>query len=178
MNIIKQGTFTSLSEIGSLRIMDFNRCNGLWENNPVSAMKTAENFLVEHFQYTVIETDMRESPERRDWPGWRHVGNHVPLGRRYWNWFFEKGPAGGTLEFSDSPDFNGTFYNSTAGREVSFFGDIGMVSASTFLIDVVPRMGHGDLWISIPNETTQIILEARCDIGFIIKTALERCYDC
>lgn len=171
MNIIKQGTFTSLSEIGSLRIMDFNRCNGLWENNPVTAMETAGNLLIGNFKYTIVEIDMSKYPERSDWPGWSHVGNHEPLGRMYWNCFFSHKNRG-TLKFSDLPDFDGTLYDPRLGRDIAFYGDIGMVSASTFLMDVVPRMHHGDLWISVPNENTQIILEALCDIGIIIRTMI------
>lgn len=34
MKIIEQSTFSSLYDVTRLRIIDFNRCNGGWDNNP------------------------------------------------------------------------------------------------------------------------------------------------
>jgi hypothetical protein len=174
MEIIKQGVISSIEEIGSLKIMDFSRCNGSWGENPVCAMNTAKYWMVGRMSYTVLNIDMSKYPQRADWPGWRHAGNHEPLGRAYWNCFFANN-CGGTLEFSDSPDFKGTFY-SEDGIKRRFYGDIGMVSASTFLVDVLPHMHKEDLWITIPSDSIQVVIEVLYDIESLVKGTLEEMF--
>jgi hypothetical protein len=172
MGIIKQGVISSVEEIGSLKIMDFSRCNGVWQNNPVTAMKVAEKWMVGRMRYTILEIDMSKYSQRNDWPGWKHTGHHEPLGRMYWNCFFANDNGHGVLEFSDSPDFAGTFCSSKSEKETRFYGDIGQVSASTFLIDVLPRMDESDLWVTVLNKNTQVILEPLCDIGDMMKKSM------
>ena len=171
MHIVEQGLLSSIEDIGRLKIMDFSRCNGLWQDNPVRAMNTAKNWMVGTMSYTILQIDMSKYPQRNDWPGWNHVGSHEHLGKMYWNCFFANDDGNGTLKFSDSPDFEGTLLDE--GIERKFYGDIGQVSASTFIIEVLPRMHKGDLWISIPNERTQIILECLVDLDSIIGDKLE-----
>jgi hypothetical protein len=95
------------------------------------------------------------APERDDWPGWQHAGNHAAIGRLFWNWFHWK--KRGTLTFADAPDFSGVLHL-VNGQTVSFFGDIGKVSPSTFL-HTIKLLEQDDIWISIPTATTQIIIE-------------------
>jgi len=98
---------------------------------------------------------LRAAPERDDWPGWKHVGAHELLGKLYWNWFYQR-PMG-DLHFSDSPDFHGRItFPDSPNRD--FWGDIGKVSASTF-IGSLKMMDANDLWISVLDERTQVVIE-------------------
>jgi hypothetical protein len=92
-------------------------------------MNAIGNWLTKNAVYTIYRCDMRKSPERSDFPGWNHGGNHLQLGRLYWNMFHAS--FKGTLEFSDMPDFSGTIQFDDLDKPVSLFGDIGRVSAST-----------------------------------------------
>jgi hypothetical protein len=74
----------------------------------------------------------------------------------------------GTLLFHDMPDFSGTMIFDDPEYQVSFWGDIGQVSASTFGIDVLPHVQKGDLWISVVNHDTHIIVEFLEDIGRLL----------
>ena len=46
MEIVEQKHIASLRDIGHINIIDFNRCNGLWENNPVMALEIIGNWLI------------------------------------------------------------------------------------------------------------------------------------
>jgi len=105
--------------------------------------------------YTVVKVDMQRFPERSDWPGWDHVGCHEALGKLYWNTFHAV--FIGELKFSDAPDFEGTIHIPDY-RAVPILGDIGVVGVSTFIMSMF-QLNIGDLWVSIPNAHTQIILE-------------------
>lgn len=35
LTVLEQKLIASLTDIGRLNIIDFQRCNGVWENNPV-----------------------------------------------------------------------------------------------------------------------------------------------
>ena len=63
----------------------------------------------------------------------------------------------GDLHFSDSPDFHGRItFPDSPNRD--FWGDIGKVSASTF-IGSLKMMDANDLWISVLDERTQVVIE-------------------
>lgn len=169
MEVIEQKQITTVVDIGSLNI-DFNRCNGYWKNNPVRAMQTIGNWLIGRTAYTIIRDDLRKYPERDDFPQWEHVGNHKPLAKLYWNMFYAT--SQGTLTFHDMPDFSGTITLDDPKREAAFWGDIGKVSASTFCLEVLPRVSEGDLWISVVSEDTHIVVEFLEDVGILIHNHL------
>ena len=66
------------------------------------------------------------------------------------------------------PDFSGTIIFDDPKQEVSFWGDIGRVSASTFGVDVLPHVHKGDLWISVVSEEIHIVLDFIDDVGSLI----------
>lgn len=173
MKMIKQATFSSAEELVDLHIIDFNRCNGCWNNNSLRAINTAASWMVGRMGYTIIDIDMKSYPQRSDWPDWSHVGSHEYLGKLFWNCFFAA--HNGTLEFSDMPDFSGTLITDD-GATHNIFGDIGQISASTFVIEVLPHMHEGDLFIGVPNEHTQIVLEAGVDFSELIHTQLAEAF--
>jgi hypothetical protein len=166
MEKIEQKLITSLRDIGHINIIDFNRCNGLWEDNPVIALEVIGKWLIGNAAYTIIHDDLRKYPERNDFPRWEHVGNHKPIAKLFWNMFHVK--FQGTLAFHDMPDFSGTFILDDPKREAVFWGDIGQVSASVFGIEVLPNMHTGDLWISLISEDIQILVEFVEDVGRLI----------
>ncbi len=170
MRMIEQKPITSLRDIGHINIIDFNRCNGLWVNNPVYALEVIGGWLIGKSAYTIIRDNLRKYPERNDFPEWEHVGNHKPLAKLYWNMFHAT--SQGTLTFHDMPDFSGKISLDDAKREATFWGDIGQVSASVFGAEVLPQMHKGDLWISVINIDTQIVLEFLEDIGMLIHEDL------
>lgn len=162
--LIEQGIIRSTDDITRLNFIDFGRLNGHFQNNILSALRAASTLLVNTTAFTVAQTDLRAFPARSDWPGWTHAGNHESLGKLYWNFFFwgfqGRSPQ---LRFHDEPDFSGSFIDDT-GVERWIYGDIGQVSASTFIVDTYKSMRGHDLWISVLDEHRQIILEPQIDI--------------
>jgi len=63
----------------------------------------------------------------------------------------------GTLAFADAPDFSGTLV--IEGKRIRFWGDSGKVSPITFL-ETLKQMDVHDIWISLPDAQTQIVIEA------------------
>lgn len=155
MEVITQKVIATPDDLLNLHIIDFARTNGYWPN-PLAAIHNICAATTHLMACTIIEYDLQRAPDRADWPGWRHgwgedgENSHTRLGRAYWNacrsLYHE-------LVFSDEPDFEGYLLD---GHQVA--GDIGVVSASTFLM-ALGRMRVGDLWISVPDYKTQIILE-------------------
>ncbi len=164
--MVEQKHITSLRDIGHINIIDFNRCNGLWEDNPVYALEVIGGWLIGKAAYTIIHADLHAYPERNDFPQWEHIGNHKPLAKLYWNMFHAT--FQGTLTFHDMPDFSGKIILDDPKREATFWGDIGQVSASVFGVEVLPQMHKGDLWISVISMDTQIVLEFLEDVGMLI----------
>jgi hypothetical protein len=151
--LIEQNLIESKDDIFKLDIIDWGRCRP-WEN-PLKALESIASFFIGHAWYTIIELDLREAPERDDWPGWNHVGNHEYYGRLYWNWFHQY--QKGDLRFHDAPDFSGTLLRDD-GNFSRFWGDIGRVSVRAFS-DAQVNMHVEDLWISIVDEYRQVIIE-------------------
>lgn len=167
MEMIEQKVITCLRDIGRIDIIDFRRCNGLWENNFVRPLEYIGNCLIGMAGYTIIRDDLRIYPDRDDFPHWKHVGKtHRPLGKLFWNMFHAQ--FQGTLLFHDMPDFSGTMIFDDSKDQVSFWGDIGQVSASTFGIDVLPHVKKGDLWITVVNHDIHIVVEFLEDIGRLL----------
>jgi len=167
MDIVEQGFFTSELDIMKLNIFDWNRLNGSWRN-PADALRTISSWFVRNAGYTLAREDLTAFPERDDWPGWKHAGRHERLGRLYWNAFHAS--EMGMITFSDEPDFHGTLILGD-GYESHFWGDVGKVSAQCFAM-TQKCMRKGDLWISVLDERTQVIIEACSDIAAAVEKNL------
>jgi len=107
-----------------------------------------------------------------DFPDWSHAGGgkHEAIAHAYWNWFKEV-HKNSILAFSDEPDFFGELYFEDSIRR--FWGDIGLVSAFTFA-STQKMLGKGDLWISLPNIKTQVIIEPMISISDLYGIELMR----
>jgi hypothetical protein len=151
--VLDHKLITSVYDIMDLDIIDWGRLNGSWRK-PGQALKTISSWLVNRAHYTITQVNIREAPRRDDFPGWNHIGNHEQMGRWYWNWFHVNHE--GTLRFSDAPDFWGTFRDDDS--PANFYGDIGRVSAQAFAIQL-KKMHRGDIWISVLDSETQVIIE-------------------
>src|SRR6266487_3182346 len=158
--ILRRGAFKSEYDLLELDILDWNRLMGYWENT-AEAVQAIASWLIDTSIYKVVRCDLTEAPEREDWPGWKHGGNHPEIGKRYWNWFHwkynQEKQFHGELFFSDSPDFRGTLLV-PGWPKASFYGDIGKVSPPTF-IRTLKCMDAHDIWISIIDEYTQVSIE-------------------
>jgi hypothetical protein len=139
-------------------------------------MRAISNWTIGLFAYTVIEVPLKQYPVRTDWPGWNHVGSHELLGELFWNMFYYRADPGNKLSFSDMPDFHGEFAPDESGHIARFYGDIGQISASTFLVDVVRQIRAHDLWISVHGDDRQVILEAQRNIGELMGKRIEEAY--
>jgi hypothetical protein len=159
-----QGIITSEEDMTRLDFLDWNRTIF----GPGRDMRGILNWLKGNMKYTIIQCDLRRAFPRDDFPDWSHSGSHVATGRLYWNWFHQQFAhiTEKELLLSDSPDFCGSIvFPSKPGREehrTYFWGDIGKVSIAAF-VESFLQMRPGDLWISIRDEYTQLILESRID---------------
>lgn len=168
--ILQQGMIKSPSDITTLHIIDFKRTNGYYNNDIFLAIDIVSKWLVDTTMYTIVELDLKQFPKRDDFPGWKHVGGHVPIGQLYWNFFqYQFGDDSPELYFADMPDFTGSFLDDN-GIQRNVFGDIGEVSVSTFMLEAVPYMQAHDLWVSVINENRQVILEPQ--ISFMEAMAM------
>ena len=148
VEIVRQGIIESEYDLTDLHIIDWSRIGGYWRHAG-DAIKAVSSWFIWRAMYTVVTCDLRQAPDRADWPGWKHVGRHEEIGRLYWNYFHWAGM--GTISFHDEPDFSGTLdLEDEAGqpRSAKFWGDVGKVSAVTFA-HVQKRMNKGDIWISL-----------------------------
>lgn len=159
MVIRDHGLIRSEQDIMKLNIVDWKRYDP-WPN-PQAAMNTIFSWFNHMAHYTVLEEDMTQCPERNDFPGWEHVGDHEEYGRMYWNWFHYWHGDCGELHFSDSPDFQGVFHY--PDKEQWFWGDIGQCSAQA-LARTQKQMSANDLWISITAANVQVLIEPSVSI--------------
>lgn len=159
--IIDQRMIYNSQDVLKLKIIDWNRLNGYW-NNPAEALDAITSWFAGNAYYSIIEHDIRAAPQRDDFPGWKHVGAHEEIGELFWNDFHDR--LNGKLTFSDSPDFYGELYGEDGKVGNLFWGDIGQVSASAFAHTQKQLSAH-DLWISVLSETRQIIIEPLIDIN-------------
>ena len=161
VEIVRQGIIESEYDLTDLQIIDWSRLYGYWRHAG-DAIHAISSWFIWRAMYTVVKCDLRQAPDRDDWPGWKHVGHHEQLGRLYWNTFHYT--QKGSLSFRDEPDFSGVLDFEDEGQgQVHFWGDIGKVSAVTFA-HIQKCMTKHDLWISIPAYDCQVIIEAADDI--------------
>jgi hypothetical protein len=55
----------------------------------------------------------------------------------------------------------------------NIYGDIGQVSVSTFVLEVLPRLRKHDLWVSVLNDRRQVILEPLVDLHDLIAESMD-----
>lgn len=165
--IVSPGTLLELD------VIDWRR-GGIYWDDPQEALATISAVIVGRTEYLIAEVDMRLAPERGDWPDWRHTGAyHNSLGKLWWDWFHWK--RKGTLSFSDSPDFQGTLQLPNQAP-IRFWGDIGTVSALAFF-ESIRQMKAGDLWISIPDHETQVLLSPLVDLNRLLGQSINDLYE-
>lgn len=156
-HIVETGLIKTAKDLVKLNIVDWNRLNGYWDNPQEAAESISSWLIAGECHYSIYKDDITKAPNRGDWPGWRHVGNHPEMGRLFWNWFHLN--KNGTIHFSDSPDFHGTFLSPiNPSDESTFYGDIGLVSASTFM-HTMRNFSENYMWISVVDHDTQILIE-------------------
>lgn len=161
MTIIEHGEIKSVRDLLKLGIIDWNRLNNYWENADEAASAIVSWLDGSKATYGIVDHDLSAVPDRGDWPGWKHVGLHPEMGKMYWNYFHYS--FNGTLHFSDAPDFHGTLQFKD-GSTARFYGDIGQVSASTFM-HTIRMLDAGDIWISVIDSCTQIIIEPQISVS-------------
>lgn len=120
MKVIEEGWIQSKEDLLKLDIVDWNRLIDYWDNTR-EALESISSWLEGHTRYAIVQCSMGKAPQRDDWPGWDHVGNHAQMGRIFWNWFYQKNR--GELHLSDSPDFHGIL-RLPNWPEKRFWGDI------------------------------------------------------
>ncbi len=169
-HIVEQETIRSSDDISKLNIINWSRLNGYWDNNPARVMQFITGWLMNKATYTIAHVPLRTYPALATWPGWKQGGRQEELGRLFWNSFLAAGKA--TLTFSDEPDFEGTMQTDARPEPFQIYGDIGKVSASTFAFTLA-RMREGDLWISVLDEETQVILELLFDLRDAVESFLD-----
>jgi hypothetical protein len=161
MKLKTQKQIKTKDDIFELGIIDFNRLNGVFQN-PNDALNTIFSWYELGAIVSIIDCSdiWGEVKTRNDFPGWKHVGTHVEVGKKYWDFFWAnfEGLENTWLQFSDSPDFQGAIEGKT------FWGDIGQVSASAFAISQ-KQMDKGSLWITIiDNGNTHVLIESLVNI--------------
>lgn len=169
-HIIEQGTIRNADDLCKLHIVDWHRLNGYWDNNPARVVQLVTSWLMKKATYTIAHIPLRTYPARADWPGWKQGGRQEELGRLFWNSFLAT--HRGSLTFSDEPDFAGSYLADARPEPFQVYGDIGQVAASTFVFTLA-QMSEGDLWISVLDEETQVILELLFDLHDAVARFLD-----
>ena len=94
---------------------------------------------------------------------WKHVGKrHTELGMAWAAWAL--GIAEMDIYLTDSPDIRGTW--TVPHGKMNILGDIGRCTFSAWLNGVHGLRKPGDLWISVLDENTQVIIEMK---GYLSK---------
>ncbi len=150
IEVIEQGEIRSTGDLVRLNIIDWNRFRP-WRD-PWQAMERLSWPLINTSLYQIIHTPLLAYPERDDFPGWKHVGDHEEIGRLYWNLFYYH--FSGELHFGDCPDFWGEGHNED-GSTFRFWGDIGRVSPIGFY-EALPNLGTCCIWTSVVDTSTLI----------------------
>lgn len=153
--VISQKILVDSLDLEELHIIDWSRFKPTWKNTS-EAIRGLGAIVRGHFAATLVSYDLRQEPERSDFPqDWEHQGSsHNALARVFWN--FYRNHQMGEIALSDKPDFGGTFVHGE--QTVDVWGDFGQVSPISFLLTIW-SMKKGDLWVSVPDEQHQVILE-------------------
>ena len=98
---------------------------------------------------------------------WRHVGDrHRALGMAWAAWAI--GIAEMDITLTDSPDIRGTW--AVPHGTVNIVGDIGRATYSAWLDGVHSLCHPGDLWISVLDSNTQVLIEMNGYLARAINT--------
>lgn len=160
--IVDHGIIRDQNDFLKLDIVDWTRYHAHWKN-PQACMKRVSAVFINQYAYKIIDLNLLAYPQRNDFPGWRHVGNHEEMGQLYWNHFHHDFP-GSELYFHDSPDFGGVIRYTDQRKdhypinEFPFSGDIGRVSPIAIIDSMQGRANHC-LWISVSSIKRQVILK-------------------
>jgi hypothetical protein len=173
MKIREQKKLESLEELMQLNIIDFQRTNGRWDDNISQGIATVANWLINTTVYSLVEIDLTRYPLCGDFPAWTHAGEHEQIGRLYWSFFFSAyGKRSPHLQFSDAPDFRGSYLDNEQVRR-NIYGDIGQISVSAFVENVLPNLRLHDLWISVLDSYSQVIVEPLVDLQALAAQAMQ-----
>lgn len=160
IQVKEHGLIRSAGDISRLGIVDWSKLRPF--HNDISLVTDIiTGCMGEHASYVVVKVDLREYPKREDWPGWEHIGKHVPIAQLFWNFFHAN--YTGELYFWDAPDFQGILKPPTLVSPARFWGDIGQVSVSAFIYALRFMNAH-DLWISVIDEETLVVIELLWDL--------------
>lgn len=171
MKVLDHKLIQSEQDIMKLNIIDWKR-HDPWPD-PQAAMHTIFSWFNKNAHYTILEENLETAPDRDDFPGWHHTGDHEGFGRLYWNWFQHWHGSHGELHFSDSPDFYGKFHNPDGAKW--FWGDVGQCSAQA-LARSQKQMNAGDLWISLTSINIQVVIETSVDLINLFEQMLYKEY--
>ena len=150
MTVLNKTQLLHPDDVLTLNLIDFTRLNGYWDNL-LQAAETIFSWWDGAIVTTIKHENYHDAPEREDWPGWEHTGDHPFQGRQYWNWFWHDRPNGCKLVFSDSPDFWGHLDDGSG-----FWGDIGMPSASAVAL-TQKSMGAHELFIFVHGPVHYVL---------------------
>jgi hypothetical protein len=165
--IVDHGFIRNAGDFLRLNLVDWARATRSHWKSEQDAIDRIAPVFVNRFGYKIVDLDLDAFPERDDFPGWKHVGNHEEIGRLYWNHFKHDFPDS-DLHFHDSPDFSGIIRYTDQRKdhypynEFYFYGDIGKVSPVAIL-DSMHAAVKNTLWITVVSEQRQIILEPTFD---------------
>ena len=110
------------------------------------------------------DLDLSYADAYRQYVGeWNHVGKrHTELGMAWAAWAL--GIAEMDIYLTDSPDIRGTW--TVPHGKMNILGDIGRCTFSAWMNGVHGLRKPGDLWISVLDENTQVIIEMK---GYLAK---------
>lgn len=154
IKIIEEGIIRSTNDFVRLNVVDWKRFKPYWKSEQHAMDNLGLHFL--GMCYTIAKVPMCEYPERDDFPGWQHVGDHESMGRVFWNFFHYI--YDGKLFFYDKPDFSGIiYYKDEEPAERKFHGDVGKVSPIA-MRETVSAIHDYNIWISMIDENTLILI--------------------
>jgi len=94
---------------------------------------------------------------------WRHVGeDHTRLGMAWAAWALSTAEM--DIYLSDSPDIGGSW--TVPHGTVNVCGDIGRCTYSAWLNGVRSLYSPGDIWVSVLDRNTQVIIEMN---GYMVR---------
>lgn len=167
MAILEHGVFRSADDLVRLEIIDWHRLNGYWRHSG-EALDSVSSWLIGTSHWSILRQPMRDDSYAPNWPRWKHVGDHEYFGRLFWNHFHAN--YSGELILGDEPDFTGVI-RWKDDASTYFCGDFGQVSASVFALMIRQLRAH-DLWISVLDDTTQVVIERLVDMSALYHARL------
>ena len=184
--IVEQFTIWSPSDIAKLDIVDTTRMGMLGKYTDVNSYNYFD--LMYKYLYGCGVAKVHVDGLRKyhgsgpQFPGWKHVGNHERTGLRLWHyWHAAYGEDLEALNFVDSPDFNMRITHPAKqwGFEpevIKIVGDVGKVSATTFLESQIHGCGFtDDFWVTARHSGAELIwIQRTWDAGLgMVRTAPE-----